>query len=57
MGIITQDKVVLMHQPLGKPGGAGTGLEPLSVDRHGFTGKTDNTIPGRGQTYGRDGWG
>jgi len=57
MGIITQDKVVLMHQPGGKPGGVGTGLSPLSIDRHGFTGKTDNTIPGRGQTYGRDGWG
>ena len=57
MGIITQDKVVLMHQPGGKPGGVGTGITPLSVDRHGFTGKTDNTIPGRGQTYGRDAWG
>ena len=57
MGIITQDKVVLMNQPLGKPGGVGTGLSPLSIDRHGMTGKTDNTIPGRGQTYGRDGWG
>jgi hypothetical protein len=57
MGIITQDKVVLMIQPDGKPGGAGTGLEPMSIDRHGFTGKTDNTIPGQGQTYGRDAFG
>lgn len=57
MGIITQDKVVLMIQPSGKPGGVGTGLEPMSIDKHGFTGKTDNTIPGRGQIYGRDSYG
>ncbi len=55
--IITQDKVVLMIQPSGKPGGVGTGLEPMSLDRHGFTGKTDNTIPGQGQIYGRDAFG
>ena len=57
MGIITQDKVVLMIQPSGKPGGVGTGLEPMSIDKHGFTGKTDNTIPGQGQIYGRDAFG
>lgn len=55
--IITQDKVVLMIQPNGKPGGVGTGLEPMSIDRHGFTGKTNNTIPGQGQIYGRDAFG
>jgi hypothetical protein len=29
----------------------------MSLDRHGFTGKTDNTIPGQGQIYGRDAFG
>jgi hypothetical protein len=52
--IVTQDKVVLMIQPNGKPGGVGTGLEPMSIDNHGFTGKTNNTVPGQGQIYGRD---
>lgn len=51
--LITQDKVVLMVMPQGKPSGVGTSLEPMSIDRHGMTGKTDNTIPGRGQVFGR----
>jgi hypothetical protein len=51
--LITQDKVVLMIQPSGKPSGVGTALSPMSIDRHGMTGKTDNTIPGRGQVFGR----
>ena len=51
--LITQDKVVLMIQPSGKPSGVGTALSPMSIDRHGMSGKTDNTIPGRGQVFGR----
>lgn len=55
--IITQEKVALMIQPQGKNLGVGTGLEPMSIDRHGMTGKTNNTIAGRGQIFGRDAWG
>lgn len=48
--IITHDRIVLYSQPNGK----GTVQEPVSIDRHGFTGKTDNTKPGRGKTDGRN---
>lgn len=57
MSFVTQNKVVLMYQPNGVVDGKGTGISPLSVDRHGMTGKTDNTIPGVSQVFGRDGWG
>ena len=57
MSIVKMNKVSLMVMPEGVVAGVGTGLRPLSMDRHGMTGKTNNTIPGIGQTYGRDGWG
>jgi hypothetical protein len=46
-----------MIQPDGVVDGVGSGLQPLSIDHHGMTGKTDNTIPGLGQIFGRDAWG
>lgn len=51
--IITHDKQILYIQPDGK----GTTQVPLSIDRHGMTGKTNNTLPGRGKTDGRDEFG
>ena len=57
MSFVTQDKTVLYYQPNGIVDGKGTAIIPLSIDRHGFTGKTNATIPGKGQVYGRDGWG
>lgn len=57
MAKVTQSKVSLFVMPNGRSSGRGTGLSPLSIDRHGMTGKTDNTIPGRGQDYGYDEFG
>lgn len=51
---VTQEKVALHVMTNGKTGGVGTGLDALSIDRHGMTGKTNNTISGRGQIFGRD---
>lgn len=50
---VTADRVVLFVQP----GGFGSAISPMSIDGHGFTGKTDNTIPGIGQVFGRDAFG
>jgi len=57
MAKVTQSKVSLFVMPNGRSAGRGTGLSPLSIDRHGMTGKADNTIPGRGQDYGYDEYG
>lgn len=57
MGKVVQNKVALMIQEEGVVDGRGSSLSPISVDHHGFTGKTDNTIPGVGQIFGRDEWG
>jgi len=57
MAKVAQNKVSLMIQEDGVVDGRGTSLSPISVDHHGFTGKTDNTIPGLGQIFGRDEWG
>lgn len=57
MAFVVQNKVSLMIQEDGVVDGRGTSLSPISVDHHGFTGKTDNTLPGLGQIFGRDSWG
>ncbi len=51
---ILQNKVSLFIMKGGRKDGKGTGLSPLSIDQHSMTGKTDATIPGRGQDYGYD---
>ncbi len=51
---VYQNKVNLFAMKLGRQDGKGTGLAPLSVDKHSMTGKSDATIPGRGQDYGYD---
>lgn len=56
-GEIFQNKVSLFVMPNGKQDGRGTGLSVLSIDKHSMTGKTDATIPGRGQDYGYDQYG
>lgn len=52
--IVKMNLVSLMIMPNGKIGGKGSVLDVMSISNHGFTGKTDNTVPGDGQTYGRD---
>ena len=51
---ILMNKVSLFIMPGGRVDGKGTGLSPLSIDMHSMTGKSDATIPGRGQDYGYD---
>lgn len=51
---VLQNKVNLFVMPGGRQAGRGTGLSALSIDRHSMTGKSDATIPGRGQDYGYD---
>ena len=51
---VFQNKVNLFVMRSGRQDGKGTGLSPLSVDSHSMTGKSDATIPGRGQDYGYD---
>lgn len=50
---VTRDRVILF----GQPNGLFTGIEPLSVDRHGRDSMTDNTVPGRAVLAGRDDFG
>ena len=54
---ILQNKVNLFIMPSGLSAGKGTGLQPMSVDKHSMTGKANATIPGRGQDYGYDVYG
>jgi len=54
---IFMNKVNLFVMRNGRVDGKGTGLSPLSVDKHSMTGKSDATIPGRGQDYGYDVYG
>jgi hypothetical protein len=54
---IFQNKVNLFVMKDGRQDGKGTGLSPLSIDKHSMTGKSDATIPGRGQDYGYDVYG
>jgi hypothetical protein len=51
---IFMNKVNLFAMKSGRQDGKGTGLSPLSIDKHSMTGKADATIPGRGQDYGFD---
>ena len=54
---ILQNKVNLFIMPGGIELGKGTGLQPMSIDKHSMTGKANATIPGRGQDYGYDVYG
>ena len=54
---ILQNKVNLFIMPEGLDAGKGTGLQPMSIDKHSMTGKSNATIPGRGQDYGYDVYG
>jgi hypothetical protein len=51
---LLQNKVNLFIMRGGRQAGKGTGLSAMSVDKHSMTGKSDATIPGRGQDYGYD---
>jgi len=54
---IKMNQVSLFIMKDGRVDGKGTGLSPLSIDQHSMTGKSDATIPGRGQDYGYDVYG
>lgn len=53
MPIATQEREVIYVQPDGKF----TGIEPLSLDKHGMDDTTDNTIPTQSVLFGRDAFG